>query len=142
MNTSTPRQKVGLLDEEVNKFTIALAISMVGIAFAVLAAGGFAGSWDEQLIKFFRIVLLLCSIIPISMRINLDFAKIWYSYCIQNDEKIPGAIARTSQIPEELGRIQYLLSDKTGTLTKNEMIFKKIEMEHAQYSEENVNEIC
>jgi len=37
-----------------------------------------------------------------------------------------GTEARNSSIPEELGRINYLLCDKTGTLTKNEMIFKNL----------------
>ena len=87
------------------------------------------------------IVITLSSIIPISMKINLDLAKIYYSYGIQEDEGIAGCIARNSTIPEELGRLQFLLSDKTGTLTQNDMIFKKIAMEWAQFGEEDVGEI-
>ena len=68
--------------------------------------------------------------IPISLRVNLDFAKAIFSYRINHDKDIAGTIARNSSIPEELGRIDYLLSDKTGTLTKNEMIFKKLSLEN------------
>lgn len=34
---------------------------------------------------FFRYVLLLASIIPISLRVNLDFCKTYFSYKISND---------------------------------------------------------
>jgi len=60
--------------------------------------------------------LLLCS-----LRVNLDVGKVVYAWMIQKDKNIPGTKVRSTTIPEELGRIQYLLSDKTGTLTQNEM---------------------
>jgi P-type E1-E2 ATPase len=54
-----------------------------------------------------------------SLRVNLDMGKTVYAQQIQTDSEIPGTIVRTSTLPEELGRIEYLLSDKTGTLTQN-----------------------
>lgn len=75
------------------------------------------------------------------MRLNLDFAKVYYSYKINNDERIKNTVVRNSTIPEELGRIQFLLSDKTGTLTKNDMIFKKLNLEFYSFTEENLDDV-
>ena len=61
------------------------------------------------------------------------------SYISHRD--IPGTVARSTTIPEELGRISYLLSDKTGTLTQNQMVFKKLHLGTAAYSNDTFDDI-
>ena len=104
---------------------------MVVASFLLVLLSGFQGNMIIQTIRF---VILLSCIIPVSLRVNLDFSKIVFSWKISNDINIEGAVARNSEIPEELGRIQFILTDKTGTLTQNEMIFKTMSMEHFSFS--------
>ena len=138
LNGKNPRSKFGKLDLEVNRLAKILFLTMCFFALLIIAVDGFVGTWY---IKYFKCVILLCAIIPISMRLNLDLAKIYFSRLINNDKEIDGAVVRNSQIPEELGRIQYLLTDKTGTLTQNDMIFKKLNLEFYSFTEENINDI-
>ena len=102
MNAKMPRSKIGLLDQEINFLSKVLFVLMLIISAIIIILDGFVGSWY---FKYFRFVLLLASIIPISLRVNLDLAKIYYSYMISHDKMIEGTIARNSTIPEELGRI-------------------------------------
>ncbi|OAJ44421.1 hypothetical protein BDEG_27649 [Batrachochytrium dendrobatidis JEL423] len=68
--------------------------------------------------------------------------KTVFSYLIMSDQKIPSTIVRTSTIPEELGRIDYLLTDKTGTLTKNDMELRKLHMGTISYGSESMEEVA
>lgn len=88
----------------------------LGISIIMVGLNGFQGLWY---IYVFRFLILFSSIIPISLRVNLDMGKTVYGRQIEKDDEIQGTIVRTSTLPEELGRIEYLLSDKTGTLTQN-----------------------
>eukprot|EP00002_Diphylleia_rotans_P019556 TRINITY_DN3778_c0_g2_i9.p1 TRINITY_DN3778_c0_g2~~TRINITY_DN3778_c0_g2_i9.p1 ORF type:complete len:1276 (+),score=258.10 TRINITY_DN3778_c0_g2_i9:70-3897(+) len=139
MNTSMPGTKVGLLDQELNQISKVLFCVTVALALTLISMKGFDGDWH---IYLFRFILLFSSIIPISLRVNLDMGKTVYSSMIMNDKSIPNTIVRTSTIPEELGRISYLLSDKTGTLTRNEMIFKRLHVGSTLFSSNELADVA
>nr|XP_021524808.1 probable phospholipid-transporting ATPase IIA [Aotus nancymaae] len=138
MNTSNPRSKIGLFDLEVNCLTKILFGALVVVSLVMVALQHFAGRWYLQIIRF---LLLFSNIIPISLRVNLDMGKIVYSWVIRRDSKVPGTVVRSSTIPEQLGRISYLLTDKTGTLTQNEMVFKRLHLGTVAYGLDSMDEV-
>ena len=120
LSTSASRSKVGLLELEINNLTkilCALTLTLSGIL--VIFQAYYKELKLEWYVSVCRFLILFSSIIPISLRVNLDLGKTVYAYFIHHDKDMPEAVVRTSTIPEDLGRIEYLLSDKTGTLTQN-----------------------
>ncbi|KAG8447040.1 hypothetical protein GDO86_014476 [Hymenochirus boettgeri] len=138
MNASNPRSKIGLFDLEVNCLTKILFSALMVVSLVMVALQHFVGRWYLQIIRF---LVLFSSIIPISLRVNLDMGKIVYSWMIRRDPKIPGTVVRSSTIPEQLGRISYLLTDKTGTLTQNEMVFKRLHLGTVAYGTDSMDEV-
>jgi phospholipid-translocating ATPase len=61
---------------------------------------GSYGTPGESIVLCFKYLLLLSSIIPISMRVNLDFARLLYKFHIDNDSLMPGCLCRNSNIAE------------------------------------------
>ncbi|CAG8515945.1 8749_t:CDS:2 [Funneliformis caledonium] len=81
---------------------------------------------------FFAFIILFNTMIPISLYVTMEFVKLSQVYFINNDldmyheETDTPAEAHTCTINEELGQVNYLFSDKTGTLTDNIMLFRKL----------------
>lgn len=153
LSTAPSRSKTGLLEYEINSLTkilcvltLALSIILVAIEEGLVGSGG--GSKKPGAtnvvwyVKIMRFLVLFSTIVPISLRVNLDLGKSVYSYFIQRDPGMPGAVVRTSTIPEDLGRIEYLMSDKTGTLTQNDMEMKKIHVGTVSYANEATDEVA
>jgi phospholipid-translocating ATPase len=138
MNASDTRIKFPQCDYEINKLSKILFCVCLVLSFFLVFMKGLGPRWSIEWVQF---LVLLCCLIPQSLRTNLDIVKMIYSYRINKDLNIEGAICRNSQIVEDLGRIDYLLTDKTGTLTRNEMVFKKITTGVLQYTEEEFTEL-
>ncbi|XXH00378.1 hypothetical protein Hte_006722 [Hypoxylon texense] len=142
LSTSLSRSKTGLLEYEINSLTKILCALTLALSIVLVALEGFGNSEGNiWYVKIMRFLVLFSTIVPISLRVNLDLGKSVYSWFIQRDPGIPGAVVRTSTIPEDLGRIEYLLSDKTGTLTQNEMEMKKIHVGTVSYANEAMDEV-
>ena len=142
LSTSASRSKTGLLEKEIDTLTKILCALTLTLSVVLVALEGFEPTNKKPWYIAIMIYLILFStIIPISLRVNLDMGKTVYAYFIQHDQGIPDTVVRTSTIPEDLGRIEYLLSDKTGTLTQNEMELKKIHVGTVSYANDAMDEV-
>ena len=79
--------------------------------------------------------------IPISLYVIIEMLKLVQAKIINNDVKMffadPAdmnfALCRNSDLIEELGQVEFVFSDKTGTLTQNKMEFKKCHVANETY---------
>jgi len=142
LSTSPSRSKTGLLELEINSLTKWLCIFTLSLSFILVALAKFQVLDGRQwYVNMMRFLILFSTIVPVGLRVNLDMGKSVYAWFIEHDQSIKGTVVRTSTIPEDLGRIEYLLSDKTGTLTQNEMVMKKIHVGTVSYANEAMDEV-
>ncbi|XP_047313669.1 putative phospholipid-transporting ATPase 9 [Impatiens glandulifera] len=94
---------------------------------------------EAAMYHFLTAVMLYSYLIPISLYVSIEIVKVLQSsfinqdinmYCEETDKP---AHACTSNLNEELGQVDTILSDKTGTLTCNSMEFIKFSVAGTAY---------
>ncbi|MBW0469719.1 hypothetical protein O181_009434 [Austropuccinia psidii MF-1] len=97
-----------------------------------------ATTFIEDILTF---IILYNNLIPISLIVTMEVVKFQQAALINSDLDMyypltnTPALCRTSSLVEELGQIDYVFSDKTGTLTRNEMEFRQCSIGGIPYSD-------
>ncbi|CAI2370023.1 unnamed protein product [Moneuplotes crassus] len=95
------------------------------------------GTWFIQLLTYW---VAYSHMIPISLYVIIEVLKLVQSYLVKWDDQMYDketdqfAECRNSDLVEELGQIDFIFSDKTGTLTCNKMIFKRCSVDGKVFS--------
>lgn len=97
------------------------------LGYLYIEGTNMAGLFFKDLLTYW---ILFSNLVPISLFVTVEIIKYYQAYMIGSDldmyyeETDTPTGVRTSSLVEELGQIDYIFSDKTGTLTRNIMEFK------------------
>ncbi|XP_014470440.1 PREDICTED: probable phospholipid-transporting ATPase IF [Dinoponera quadriceps] len=158
LNSKIVSNKFSTVEKSINKyiivFIIILCIEVLMSTLLKLYVETHA-TWDiyfgsnykidfgQLLTDILSFTILFNYIVPISLYVTVELQKflgsLYFGWDIDmyDRDKDQPSLANTSDLSEELGQIEYLFTDKTGTLTENLMVFRRCSIDGNVYMEKD-----
>ncbi|KAI8819345.1 uncharacterized protein EV422DRAFT_108803 [Fimicolochytrium jonesii] len=152
--TPTKKTKVERLVNTEITFLFVILVSLAVISAMGALHRQLNNPFEEHIVRFdsstafarfpgniLTYIILFNNLIPLSLIVTMELAKYFLCALINQDldlyheESDTPAMARTSSLIEELGQVDYIFSDKTGTLTCNVMEFRMCTIAGIGYAE-------
>lgn len=162
LNQQPPPSKFSTVERTLNRFILFVFLVQILVCLACAIASGFFEDSEGSkmpylghnpyavpvygLRNFFTYFVLFNTMIPISLWVTLELMRVGQAKFMEWDGEMAsitdgiegsGCKAKTSNLNEDLGRIQHIFSDKTGTLTENSMNFCKCSVRMDSFDEKN-----
>ncbi|XP_076395905.1 phospholipid-transporting ATPase IF [Megachile rotundata] len=158
LNSKIRSNKFSTAEKSINKYIVVYIVVLVfEIMLSCILKIVFeqTAKWEAYLDKdgtitvgslvtdFLSFTVLYNYIVPISLYVTIELQKFLSSFFFSWDIDMydehtdQSALTNTSDLNEELGQIEYLFADKTGTLTENIMVFKRCSVNGKIYLEKD-----
>lgn len=152
MNSKAPRLKRSNVERRVNRYLVIVFSVLFGTSLlsAVISVAQ-SYSDPDQLhyfsgqhasgsgLNFITFMILYNGLVPISLYVTMDIIRVIQARFMQWDLRMYNVKTdRTAQVKsgdlnEDLGQVEFIFSDKTGTLTENQMEFKRCYIQGKAY---------
>ncbi|XP_017126559.1 phospholipid-transporting ATPase IF isoform X2 [Drosophila elegans] len=156
LNSRLTRNKNASSEIYINRFLIVILVALIAIVtllyflkrynelFVIPKLTYLGDATDSYSVKQFlqdylSFLILFNYLIPISLYVTIELQRVIGSWFMEWDLELyekdtdQPCVVNTSNLNEELGQINILFSDKTGTLTKNEMNFQQCSIDGSKF---------